>query len=119
MKLPNSTLVAATSLANRRIISDWAKARYRDRVFEKDQPIPNVNGILSGDLCGAILATGNWIDGGAIAFLAQEAGYQVSGLDGKPLPPLYQCHQAKFAGIIIAADSDIHQKLLNACIVCA
>ena len=46
MKLPDSTLVAATSLANRRIVSDWAKARYRDRVFEKDQPIPTRQGLL-------------------------------------------------------------------------
>ena len=83
--------------------------------YAKNDPIPNVNGLLSGDLCGVILAAGNWIDGGAIAFLAQEAGYRVSDLEGKPLPPLHECQQAKFSGIAIAATAEIHQSLLQAC----
>ena len=75
--------------------------------------IPNVNGTLTGDLSGAVLAKGNWIDGGAIAFLLQEAGGKVSDLNGRPLPPLDQCVDNKFAGMIIAISPEIHQLILE------
>ena len=75
--------------------------------------IPNVNGTLSGDLAGAILAKGNWIDGGAIAFLVQEAGGIVTDLHGQPLPTPAQCQDNKFSGMIIGITPEIHQRILN------
>ena len=81
--------------------------------YSAEELIPNVNGILTGDLDGAILAKGNWIDGGAIAFLVQEAGGVVTDLEGHPLPSLRDCEDCRFSGMIIAANSDIHQQILR------
>ncbi|MCM1984698.1 inositol monophosphatase family protein [Lyngbya confervoides] len=82
--------------------------------YGADTAIPNVNGILSGELSAAVLAAGNWIDGGAIAFLAQEAGCWVSDLQGDPLPPLRNCKDKRFQGIIIATSPLEHQQILEA-----
>lgn len=75
--------------------------------------IPNVNGILTGDIDGAVLAKGNWIDGGAIAFLVQEAGGKVTDLQGDPMPALEDCEDQKFSGLIIATSADIHASILK------
>jgi myo-inositol-1(or 4)-monophosphatase len=82
--------------------------------YQPNHPIPNVSGILTGELAAVALAAGNWIDGGAIAFLAQTAGYIVSDLQGNPLPEPQTCRDRRFSGIIIAADEEWHQLLLAA-----
>ncbi|MEC4804820.1 MAG: inositol monophosphatase family protein [Jaaginema sp. PMC 1079.18] len=89
-------------------VLDLAKA------YSRDRQIPNVNGILSGDLAGAILRTGKWIDGAAIAFLAQTAGCIVTTFDGSPPPPLHTCQNYQRPGLIIATSSALHQHLLQA-----
>ena len=76
--------------------------------------IPNVNGLLSGDLSGAALRTGKFIDGAAIAFLAQQAGCLVTTLTGDPLPPLHSCQSYQRSGLLIAASEAIHADLLRA-----
>jgi myo-inositol-1(or 4)-monophosphatase len=75
--------------------------------------IPNVNGILTGDLSGAVLAKGNWIDGGAIAFLVQEAGGVVTDLEGNPLPLMDECKDRMFSGLMIATSLEIQTAILN------
>lgn len=55
--------------------------------YSKTQQIPNFNGLLSGDLAGAVLARGQFIDGAALAFLAQEMGHIVTTFAGDPPPP--------------------------------
>ena len=82
--------------------------------YGKDQPIPNFNGLLSGDLAGAVLARGQFIDGAALAFMAQEMGYLVTTLDGSPPPPLHQCENYQRPGMVVAASAEIHQDLLQA-----
>lgn len=82
--------------------------------YRSETPIPNVNGLLSGDLAGVVIASGNFIDGGALAFLAAEAGYRVTTHDGAPLPPASACSNNHFPGLVIAATPDIHATLLAA-----
>lgn len=82
--------------------------------YSKEVQIPNVNGMLGGELAGAVLQSGKWIDGAALAFLAQEAGCIVTTLDGSPLPPLYACEDHQRPGLIVAASSAVHQDLLQA-----
>ncbi|WP_448561901.1 inositol monophosphatase family protein [Trichothermofontia sp.] len=82
--------------------------------YSPTQPIPNVNGILSGELAGVILRSGNFIDGAALAFMAQEAGAIVTTHTGLPLPPLADCPAYRRPGLLIAASPTIHQDLLHA-----
>lgn len=76
--------------------------------------IPNVNGMLSGELAGAVIRAGKFIDGAALAFLAQEAGAIVTTLTGEPPPPLYTCRNYERPGLIIAASPAVHEHLLAA-----
>jgi myo-inositol-1(or 4)-monophosphatase len=82
--------------------------------YSKKTQIPNVNGMLSGDLAGAVIRSGKFIDGAALAFMAQEAGCIVTTHDGAPLPPLYACTDYSRPGLVIAAAADVHQHLLEA-----
>jgi myo-inositol-1(or 4)-monophosphatase len=94
--------------------------RERYRVFHtkadysKTQPIPNFNGLLSGDLAGAVLARGQFIDGAALAFMAQEMGHIVTTLTGDPPPPLHTCTNYQRPGMVIAASPELHRDLLAA-----
>ncbi|WP_138497952.1 inositol monophosphatase family protein [Nostoc sp. PA-18-2419] len=82
--------------------------------YSSEIQIPNLNGILSGDLSGAVIRAGKFIDGAALAFLAKEAGYLVTTLDGSTLPPLYTCKNYSLPGLIVAASKSVHQDLLSA-----
>lgn len=82
--------------------------------YAKDRPIPNFNGLLSGDLAGAVMARGQFIDGAALAFMAQAMGYIVTTLDGTAPPPLHTCQNYHRPGMVIAASAEIHQDLLQA-----
>lgn len=76
--------------------------------------VPNLNGIFSGLLSGAVKKEGQFIDGGALAFLAREAGFIVTTLDGSPLPPLHACENYCLHGLIFATSKTVHQDLLEA-----
>ncbi|GAB4364410.1 MAG: hypothetical protein Kow00121_00040 [Elainellaceae cyanobacterium] len=82
--------------------------------YSADVQIPNINGMLSGDLAGAVTRSGKFIDGAALAFLAQEAGCIVSTHDGNPLPPLFACEDYARPGLAIAVSSEVHQQLIKA-----
>lgn len=108
-----------------RIFLGWNMGRYAsglDRYqlidikadYSKTTLVPNVNGLLSGDLSGALLRGGKFIDGAAIAFLAQQAGCIVTTLTGEPLPPLHACENYQRSGLAIGASEAIHSDLLSA-----
>ncbi|NET31760.1 MAG: inositol monophosphatase family protein [Cyanothece sp. SIO1E1] len=82
--------------------------------YSKTAQIPNFNGILSGDLTGAALAKGKFIDGAALAFIAKEAGCIVTTFDGTPPPPLHACKDYERPGLIVASSTQVHQHLLEA-----
>ncbi|MBD2461401.1 inositol monophosphatase family protein [Oscillatoria sp. FACHB-1407] len=94
------------------------KERYQVLDVAKDYSaevqIPSVNGILNGELAGVVLRAGKLIDGAALAFIAQEAGYIVTTHDGNPLPPIYTCDDYTRPGLIIAASPAVHMHLLEA-----
>ncbi|MGF1513487.1 MAG: inositol monophosphatase family protein [Elainellaceae cyanobacterium] len=107
------------------ILLGWNMGRYASRLdryqvvsvktdYSKTTAIPNVNGLLSGTLSGAMLRSGKFIDGAALAFLAQQAGCIVTTLTGEPLAPLHTCEDYQRSGLIIAASEAIHADLLNA-----
>ncbi|MEH2286892.1 inositol monophosphatase family protein [Nostoc sp.] len=82
--------------------------------YSSDIQIPNLNGILSGDLSGAVIKSGKFIDSAALAFIAKEAGWIVTTLDGSTLPPLHTCKNYSLPGLLIAASKSVHQHLLSA-----
>ena len=82
--------------------------------YSKEVQIPNLNGILSGDIAGAIIRRGKFIDGAAIAFLAKEAGCIVTTFDGGKLPLLSECSNYSLPGLVVASSPSVHQHLLEA-----
>ncbi len=97
--------------------------------YSSDVQIPNLNGILSGELSGAVISSGKFIDGAALAFLAREAGCIVTTFDGSTLPPpgcivttfdgstlppLHTCKDYSLPGLIVATSASVHQHLLTA-----
>lgn len=81
--------------------------------YSQETAIPNVNGILTGDVSAVILNRGKFIDGGALAFMAQEMGYSLSAHDGSPLPRLADCEAGDWPGLVVAATESMHQQLVS------
>lgn len=108
------------------VLLGWGLSRFAPALVEKyavidvakdyspAARIPNVNGILRGEIAGAILRAGKFIDGGALAFMARELGGIVTTWDGGSLPPLSACQDYSLPGLIIASSPEIHQHLLAA-----
>ncbi|MDJ0800928.1 MAG: inositol monophosphatase family protein [Calothrix sp. MO_167.B12] len=84
------------------------------KTYSREMQIPNLNGIFSGDIAGAAIRSGNFIDGASLAFLAREAGCIVTTLDGSSLPPLHTCKNYRLPGLIVATSPSVHQHLVEA-----
>ena len=82
--------------------------------YSREVAIPNTNGLLTGDLTGAILAAGKFIDGGALSWMAKEMGYIISDHQGNPLPALSACKDYQWPGVVVGSTPEVHGKLLAA-----
>lgn len=109
-----------------KILLGWDMGHYRSGLeqyqivdikadYSKTTAIQNVNGLLNGQLSGVVLRRGKFIDGAALAFLAQQAGCIVTTMTGAPLPPLHECDDYQRPGMLIAASKAIHADLKAAC----
>ncbi|MDC0831765.1 inositol monophosphatase family protein [Geitlerinema sp. CS-897] len=98
----------AQALKDRYTVVDLAVA------YSPDVAVPNFNKMLANELTGAILDSGKFIDGAALAFVAQEAGCIVTTFDGSPPPPLHECDNYERPGLLVAASETVHQDLLEA-----
>lgn len=81
--------------------------------YSQTTQIPTVNGILTGDLSGVVLQSGQLIDGAALGFIVEMAGGLVSNLAGEPLSPVYTCENYRYNGIIMAASASVQQDILK------
>ena len=81
--------------------------------YSHTEQISNVNGLLTHDLAGAVIAYGNFIDGAALAFIAQEIGYLVTDFEGQSLPPLSESKNNQRPGIIMAATETIQREIMS------
>ncbi|MBT9313848.1 inositol monophosphatase family protein [Leptothoe spongobia] len=81
--------------------------------YSREVAIPNTNGLLTGDLTGAILAAGKFIDGGALSWMAQEMGYVLTDHQGNELPALQDCENYQWPGVVVGSSPAVHQKLLD------
>ncbi|WOD39287.1 inositol monophosphatase family protein [Nodosilinea sp. E11] len=95
-------------------LSDRYQVYHTKADYSKETQIPNFNGLLSGDLAGAVLAKGQFIDGAALAFMAQEMGYIVTTFTGDPPPPLHTCSHYLRPGMVIGCSKVVHGDLLAA-----
>ncbi len=112
---PNNTIFLGTRMSHLKpILSDRYHVISVADDYSKETPTPNVSGILTGELAGVILAVGQFIDGAALAFLAQEAGCRLTTHDGSPLPPLHECEGYYWPGLILATSESIHKELVQA-----
>ena len=112
---PTSTVFLATMMAPLRVkLSDRYTIVSSSEDYSPDKAIPSTNGILKGELAGAVLSRGQFIDGAALAFLAREAGCIVSDHQGRALPRLDECEDYSTPGIAIAATQEIHDHLMVA-----
>lgn len=111
----NSTIFLGTRIAPLKSkLSDRYPVISVSEDYSHETGIPNVNGILKGDLAGVVLAAGKFIDGAALAFLAQEAGCIVTDHQGQPLPRLDQCKDYAWPGLAIATTPEVHRDLIAA-----
>lgn len=97
------------------VLQDKYRAIDLENCYSSSFQYPNYNGIFSGDLIGWVTKRGKFIDSAALAFMAQQNGCIVTGLDGSPLPPLYTCKNYSYDGAIVASSTELHQDLLAAC----
>ena len=81
--------------------------------YSSETPVPPINGLLTGEISGVILASAQFIDTAALAWMAQEMGYFVTTFDGSPLPPLSACKDYRRAEIIVSATEFLQQKLIE------
>lgn len=81
--------------------------------YSKTTPVPPINGLLTGEVAGVMLASAQFIDTAALAWMASEMGYQISTFDGSPLPPLSACEDYRRSEIIVSATEAMQQKLVN------
>jgi fructose-1,6-bisphosphatase/inositol monophosphatase family enzyme len=114
-KSANSTLFLGSGMGG---LASHLQERYTVidiiSAYSKEVQVPTLNGLLSGEVAGAALRAGQWIDSAALAFMSQEAGYIVTDLDGNLPTPLYTCQGYKRFGLLIAASVEMHQDLLTA-----
>ncbi|MDZ4785670.1 MAG: inositol monophosphatase family protein [bacterium] len=83
--------------------------------YSKEVPIPFFNSLLNNQLCGAAISNSQIIDGAALAFVAQEMGYQMQTLDGKPLPKIIEYPDLILPGMIVAENTKIIQQIRECC----
>ncbi|MEL6260244.1 MAG: inositol monophosphatase family protein [Cyanobacteria bacterium J06626_6] len=81
--------------------------------YSADTPIPPINGLFTGEVAGVILASAQFIDTAALAWMASEMGYCLTTYDGKPLPPPSACQGYRQKEIIVSATDDMQKKLIE------
>lgn len=82
--------------------------------YSQDVQIPNPGGVLYGELAGVVGKAAQWIDGAALAFIAQEAGCIVTTHTGDAPPQFHACSPYWRPGLVVATSSTVHQDLLAA-----
>ena len=69
--------------------------------------------VIKGNLAAVALEKGNLIDNAAMAFVAKEAGAIVTNWQGKDFEPFIEVEKMKIPGLVIAANAEIHQRVLE------
>lgn len=81
--------------------------------YSHQEQRPSMVDFFDGAYGGAILKRANFLDGAAMAFMAQEWGCIVSDHRGQSLPPLRSCTHWAWPGLVIATSPEMHRDLLR------
>ncbi|MEO1619613.1 MAG: inositol monophosphatase family protein [Cyanobacteria bacterium J06632_3] len=81
--------------------------------YSAEVPVPPINGLLTGEVSGSILASAQFIDTAALAWMASEMGYQLTTYEGKPVPPPSACKNYRQSEIIVSATEAMQQQLIQ------
>lgn len=81
--------------------------------YSSEIPVPPINGLLTGEVAGVILASAQFIDTAALAWMAQEMGYCLTTYTGAPLPPFSTCKNYRQSEIIVSKNETMQQKLID------
>lgn len=107
------------------VLLGWALSGMADKVrshfpvidlkadYSATTPVPPINGLLTGEIAGVILASAQFIDTAALAWMAQEMGYLLAKFDGSELPPLSGCANYRQSEIIVSATPGMQQQLID------
>jgi fructose-1,6-bisphosphatase/inositol monophosphatase family enzyme len=79
--------------------------------YSPNQNIPGCLDLIQGNLASVVIGQGNLIDSAAFAFIAKEAGAIVTTLDGENFEPFKNVKNMRIAGLIIAHNQQIHDKI--------
>ena len=80
--------------------------------YSAEVPVAPINGLLTGEVSGTILASAQFIDTAALAFMAQEMGYCLTTYSGEPMPPLSKSNNYRWPALIVSANETLQQKLI-------
>ena len=81
--------------------------------YSSETPVPPINGLLTGEVAGSILASAQFIDTAALAWMASEMGYQLTTYDGKPTAAPANCENYRQSEIIVSANEALQNKLVE------
>ena len=81
--------------------------------YSADNPVPPINGLLTGEVAGVILASAQFIDTAALAWMASGMGYQMTTFEGAPLPSPSTCKDYRQREIIVSANESMQQQLIK------
>ena len=111
---PKEKIVLGTALSP---IADTVRKHYPvvdlKTEYSSEVPVPPINGLLTGEVSGVILASAQFIDTAALAWMAKEMGYCLTTYDGSPLLPPAACKNYRQAEIIVSATPKMQQTLIE------
>jgi myo-inositol-1(or 4)-monophosphatase len=111
---PGNTVLLGWALSD---MAEVVRSRYPTidlkTEYSSETPVPPINGLLTGEVAGVILASAQFIDTAALAWMAKEMGYYLTTYDGSPLPPLSDCKDYRQSEIIVCATEEMHKGLIE------
>ncbi|MEL7359127.1 MAG: inositol monophosphatase family protein [Cyanobacteria bacterium J06560_6] len=81
--------------------------------YSSEVAVPPINGLLTGEVAGVVLASAQFIDTAALAWMAQEMGYCLTTYEGEALPPPSACENYRQSEIIVSATQEMQDKLIG------
>lgn len=111
---PGEKVVLGTALSP---IADRVRSHYPvidlKTEYSSEIPVPPINGLLTGEVAGVILASAQFIDTAALAWMASEMGYPMTTYEGEPLPKPSECENYRITEVIVSANQTMQNKLIE------
>ncbi|MEM6451184.1 MAG: inositol monophosphatase family protein [Cyanobacteria bacterium P01_D01_bin.105] len=112
---PGETVLLGWALSH---LADEARSQFSSVIdiktdYSQETPVPPINGLLTGEVAGVMLASAQFIDTAALAWMASEMGYYISTFDGSALPLLSACENYRRQEIIVSATKKMQKQLIQ------